>query len=83
MGWFATLVVGLIAGFLAHLILRTKTSLIIDLVMGIAGGFLGGWLSSLVLGNNLMSGINIISIAVALVGAIILILIVRLITHRR
>jgi uncharacterized membrane protein YeaQ/YmgE (transglycosylase-associated protein family) len=79
MGIFATLVVGLIAGFLAHLIMKTKTNILVDLILGIIGGFLGGWLSTLFLHNNLMSGINIISIVVALVGAVIVIFIYRLI----
>ncbi len=83
MGIFATLVVGAIAGFLAHLLMRTRTGLIVDLVLGIIGGFVGGWLSSLLLGANLMSGINLTSIIVALVGAIIVIAIYRLITRGR
>jgi uncharacterized membrane protein YeaQ/YmgE (transglycosylase-associated protein family) len=83
MGILATLVVGLIAGFLAHLLMRTKTGLIVDLVLGVIGGFVGGWLSSLLLGGNLMSGINLTSIIVALVGAILVIAIYRLVTRGR
>ena len=82
MGFLATIVVGLIAGFLAHLLMRTKTGLIVDLILGIIGGFLGGWLSGLIFGGNMMSGINITSILVALVGAIIVIAIYRLLTRR-
>ncbi len=82
MGILASIIVGLIAGFLAHLIMRTNTGLLADLILGIIGGFVGGWLSSLLLGANLMSGINITSIFVALVGAIILIFIYRLVTRR-
>ncbi len=82
MGFIATIVVGLIAGFLAHLLMRTHTGLIVDLILGVIGGFVGGWLSSLIFGGNLMSGINITSIIVALVGAIIVIAIYRLVTRR-
>ncbi len=82
MGLIATIIVGLIAGFLAHLIMRTRTGLILDLILGIIGGFVGGWLSSLIFGINLMSGINITSIIVALVGAIVVIVIYRLIERR-
>ena len=82
MGIFATLVVGLIAGWLASLVMKTKTSIWMDLLMGIIGGFVGGWLSSLLLGANLMSGINITSIIVALIGAIVVITIYRLITRK-
>lgn len=83
MGWFATVVVGLIAGLLVHLILRTKGGLIIDLILGILGGFVGGWLTSLVMGENLMSGINFTSVLVAVTGAVIVVLLFRLIFHRR
>ena len=83
MGIFATLVVGLIAGWLASLVMKTKTSIWMDLLMGIIGGFVGGWLSSLLLGGNLMSGINFTSIIVALIGAIVVIAIYRLVTRKR
>ncbi len=83
MGFVASIVVGLIAGYLAHLLMKTNTGLVMDLVMGVIGGFVGGWLSSLIFGANLMSGINIESIIVALVGAIILIAIYRLLTRGR
>lgn len=79
MGFIATIVVGLIVGFLAHLVMRTSTGLIVDLILGVIGGFVGGWLSSLVLGANLMTGINFTSILVGLVGAIVVIAIYRLI----
>ncbi len=82
MGFLATVVVGLIAGFLAHLLMRTHTGLIVDLILGVIGGFVGGWLSSLLFGANLMSGINLTSIITALVGAIIVIALYRLITRR-
>lgn len=83
MGFFATIVVGAIAGFLAHLVMRTKTGLIVDLILGVIGGFVGGWLSSLIFGGNLMSGINLTSIIVALVGAVIVVAAYRLITRGR
>jgi uncharacterized membrane protein YeaQ/YmgE (transglycosylase-associated protein family) len=83
MGFLATLIVGLIVGLLAHYIMRTRTGLLIDVILGIIGGFVGGWITSLLLGTNLMSGINITSILVGLVGAVILIVIYRLIRRER
>jgi uncharacterized membrane protein YeaQ/YmgE (transglycosylase-associated protein family) len=82
MGFVASIVVGLIAGFLAHLLMSTRTGLITDLILGVIGGFVGGWLSSLLFGANMMSGINLPSILTALVGAIIVIAIYRLVTRR-
>ncbi len=81
MGFLATVIVGLIAGFLAHLLMSTHTGLIGDLVLGVIGGFLGGWLGGLIFHADLMTGINIVSIVTALVGAIILIVIYRLVTR--
>jgi uncharacterized membrane protein YeaQ/YmgE (transglycosylase-associated protein family) len=83
MGWLATIIVGLIAGFLAHLLLRTRTGLIVDLILGVIGGFVGGWLSTVLLGQNMMSGINLTSIITALVGAVIVIALYRLIFRGR
>ncbi len=82
MGFLATVVVGLIAGWLTSLIMKTKGSIWIDLLLGVAGGFVGGWLTSLFLGVNLMSGINITSIVVALGGAILVVFIYRLIKKK-
>ncbi len=82
MGWFATLVVGAIAGWLASLLMKSGGSLIMDIILGIVGGFVGGFLSQLLLGVNLMSGINITSILTALIGAIVVIFIGRLFTRR-
>jgi len=82
MGMFATIVVGLVAGWLASIIMKAKTSVWMDLLMGVIGGFLGGWITSLLFGANMMTGINITSILVALVGAIIVIAIYRLVTRK-
>lgn len=77
MGFFATVVVGLIAGYLASLIMKSGGGLISDLIVGVIGGFIGGYLSQVFLGENLMSGINFTSIATAAVGAIVLLAIVK------
>jgi uncharacterized membrane protein YeaQ/YmgE (transglycosylase-associated protein family) len=79
MGIFATIVVGLIAGWLASLVMKTKAPLWIDMLLGVVGGFVGGWLTGLLLGANLMSGINLTSIVVAFLGAVIVIAIYRFI----
>lgn len=83
MGLIATIVVGLIAGLLASWLMKAKTGMLLDLVLGVVGGVVGGWITSLILGVNLMSGFNLTSIIVALVGAIIVIAIWRFISGRR
>lgn len=79
MSLLSVIVVGLIAGWLASMIMKGKQSLWAYLGLGVVGGILGGWISSLFLGVNLMSGINLTSILVGLVGAIIVIALYRLI----
>jgi uncharacterized membrane protein YeaQ/YmgE (transglycosylase-associated protein family) len=77
MGLLSIIVVGLIAGWLASLIMKTRTGLLTELILGVVGALLGGWLSGLLFGADMMTGINITSILVALVGSIIVILIYR------
>jgi len=79
------IIVGLIAGFLAGQVMRGGGyGLIGDIIVGVLGGLLGGWL-----GTNLfhidagVSGINLESILVAFAGAVLLILILRMIGGRR
>ena len=79
MGIVATLVVGLLAGFLASLVMKSGGGLIMDLIVGVIGGSIGGYLSQLFLGQNMMSGINLTSILTAAVGAIVLLAIVKLV----
>ena len=83
MGLVATIVVGLIAGWLGSMIMKAQTGLWVDLVLGVVGSILGGWIASLILGVDLMTGINITSIVVALIGAILVIAIYRFIMRNR
>jgi uncharacterized membrane protein YeaQ/YmgE (transglycosylase-associated protein family) len=83
MGLLSTILVGLVAGLLASWIMKEKTGVLLDIILGIIGSVVGGWISSLITGVNLMSGFNLTSIIVALIGAIVVILIYRLIKRRR
>lgn len=82
MGLIATILVGLIAGLVASWLMKAKTSAWMDILLGIAGAILGGWITSLFTGVNLVSGFNLTSILVAIVGAVIVIFIYRLIKRR-
>jgi uncharacterized membrane protein YeaQ/YmgE (transglycosylase-associated protein family) len=79
------LVVGLIAGFLASRVMRGGGyGLIGDIIVGVVGAFIGGWLATTFLKMpNPVNGINIGTILVAFVGAVILIAILRLFSRRR
>ncbi len=79
MGLISWLVVGLIAGWLAGMVMRGGGyGLIGDIIVGIIGGLLGGFLASAVFGiPDPMTGVNLTSIVVAFIGAVILIAILR------
>jgi len=83
MGLLATIVVGLIAGALASYLMKAKTGLIVDLILGVVGCVVGGWITSLLMGIDLVSGVNLTSIIVALIGAIVVIFVYRLIKKGR
>ena len=83
MGIIATLIVGLVAGWITGLLMKSHGGILLDMLLGIVGGFVGGWLTSLVSGVNMMTGINITSVIVAIVGAVIVVAVYRLITGRR
>ncbi len=85
MGILSWIVVGLIAGWLAGLVVKgSGYGCMGDTIVGVIGGLLGGWLaSSLFQMGDPMSGINLQSILVALVGAVIFIIILRLISGKR
>jgi uncharacterized membrane protein YeaQ/YmgE (transglycosylase-associated protein family) len=74
------IIIGAIAGFLASKVLSGKgMGLIWDIVVGILGAFLGGWLAGL-------AGIAVTSllmqVVVAFIGAVILLVVFRALTHR-
>jgi uncharacterized membrane protein YeaQ/YmgE (transglycosylase-associated protein family) len=79
MGILAFIVVGLIAGLLAKLVMPGDDpgGLIVTTLIGIAGAFVGG-LAVQFLGGAGVTGVNIWSILVATLGAVILLAIYRL-----
>jgi uncharacterized membrane protein YeaQ/YmgE (transglycosylase-associated protein family) len=85
MGLLAWLVVGLIAGFLASQVMRGGGyGLIGDIIVGVVGALIGGFLAATLLNiPNAVNGINVTSIFVAFIGAVILIAILRMVSGRR
>jgi len=85
MGILSWIVVGLIAGWLASRVMRGGGyGLIGDIIVGVVGALIGGFLASTLLKMpNAVSGINITSILVAFVGAVILLAILRAVGGRR
>jgi len=72
MGVISWIILGLIAGFIASKIVnRTGSGLILDLVLGMIGAAVGGFIFSGLLGMPGITGLNIWSIIVSVIGAIV------------
>lgn len=82
MGFILTLLMGLIVGAITGFIMKSSYPWYIDVLLGLVGAAVGGWLSSILLGVDLTSGFNLTSLVVAVIGAVIVITIVRLVTRR-
>jgi uncharacterized membrane protein YeaQ/YmgE (transglycosylase-associated protein family) len=75
--WLAWLIVGAVAGWLAGLLVKGDEGLgvIGHVLLGLAGALIGGWVVSLVTGNDPMDGVfDISTIVTAVVGAVVLVL---------
>jgi uncharacterized membrane protein YeaQ/YmgE (transglycosylase-associated protein family) len=84
MGLITSLIIGAAAGWIAGLIMRGGGySWLINIVLGILGSMLGGWLTSLIIGVDLTTGFNLTTLVVSVIGAVVLVAIYRLITGRR
>lgn len=78
MGILAWLVFGTIAGWLAHVITGRGGGLIVNIVVGIVGAALGGFIMSFVGGSG-VTGFNLTSLLVAVLGAVVLLVVLGLI----
>jgi len=85
MGVLSWIVVGLIAGFLAGVIVKGGGyGCIGDIIIGVIGGLLGGFVASYFFHiGDPMSGINLESILIAFAGAVVLLLLLRLLGGSR
>ena len=75
MSFLAWIVLGLISGFIASKIVdKSGAGTLMDIVLGIVGAVVGGWLFNTI-GHVGVTGLNLYSILVAVVGAIIVLII--------
>jgi uncharacterized membrane protein YeaQ/YmgE (transglycosylase-associated protein family) len=81
MGIILWIVFGAIVGWIASIIMRTRGGIIMDLVVGIVGAVIGGFVMNL-LGYGGVAGFNLYSFLVALLGAVILLAIVKAFSGR-
>lgn len=76
------IVIGGLAGWVGNMIMKTEGGLLRNIITGIVGALLGGFVMSF-FGADGFTGFNIWSFVVALVGSIILIALINLFTGRR
>ena len=80
LGW---IILGLIAGWLAGVLVKgSGYGVVEDIVLGILGALVGGAITSSLMGVDI-TGFNLESLLVAVLGAIVVIFIARLISGRR
>jgi uncharacterized membrane protein YeaQ/YmgE (transglycosylase-associated protein family) len=84
MGIIGWIILGGLAGWVASKFVGTdqQQGLLGNIVAGILGGFLGGWIFSL-LGGAGVTGFNLWSFVVALVGAVLVFMIWKALTARK
>lgn len=83
MNLIGTIIIGVLAGYVAGRLMHSNMGIIWDLVLGLIGGLVGGWLTSILLGVDLTGGFNLTTLIVSILGAVILIAIFRLIRGRK
>jgi uncharacterized membrane protein YeaQ/YmgE (transglycosylase-associated protein family) len=80
LGW---IILGLISGFIASKIVnKTGEGVLLDIVLGVVGAVVGGWLFT-TFGMHGVTGVNLYSMFVAVIGAVVVLVVYHLITGRR
>ncbi len=85
MSLLAWIVLGLLAGLIAKALVpgRDPGGCIITVLIGIAGALLGGWLSTLLGFGGLAGGLDLRNLIIAVLGAIVLLVLWRLLHGRK
>jgi uncharacterized membrane protein YeaQ/YmgE (transglycosylase-associated protein family) len=83
MSLIAWIVLGLVAGFIASkLVNKSGEGMLLDIVLGIVGAVVGGWLFN-VFGMAGVTGLNVYSLVVAVVGAAVFLMVYHALISRR
>lgn len=82
MSFIAWIVLGLIAGFIASkLVNKTGEGLLMDIILGVVGAVIGGWLFH-TFGMPGVTGLNIYSLVVAVIGAAVFLIVYHALARR-
>jgi uncharacterized membrane protein YeaQ/YmgE (transglycosylase-associated protein family) len=83
MSFIAWIVLGLVSGFIASkLVNNSGEGVILDIVLGVVGALVGGWLFN-EFGMRGVTGVNLYSMLVAVVGAVVVLFIYHALVRRR
>ncbi len=83
MGIIAWIVLGAIAGWITNLLMGGGEGVIATIILGIIGAVVGGFLAGTVLKVADVTGINVESIVVSVIGAVIVVAVYRMVAGRR
>ena len=81
MSFLAWIVLGLLAGFIGRKIVNPKgAALILDILLGIVGAVVGGWLFN-TFGASGVTGVNLYSLLVAVIGSVVFLVVYHAVTR--
>jgi uncharacterized membrane protein YeaQ/YmgE (transglycosylase-associated protein family) len=83
MGIVSWIVLGAIAGFLANLIVGGSEGLVGTIILGIVGAAVGGFIAATVFHKGDVTGVNVESIVIAVLGAILVLFVWRALSRSR
>ena len=80
--WLVVIIIGLLAGWIASMILNRHHGILVNLVIGLVGALIGSWLANM-LHIVLPLSPFLASLCIAIAGAVILLLLLSLFRPRR
>lgn len=81
MSILAWIVLGLISGFIASKIVsKSGQGILVDIILGIVGALVGGWIFAAA-GHSHVTGVNLYSIFVSVIGAVIVLVVYHAVRH--
>lgn len=83
MGIVSWIVLGAIAGFLANMVVGGREGVIGTVILGIVGAVVGGYIAAAVFHKGDVTGVNVESIVISVLGAIIVLFVYRALTKSR
>jgi len=79
-GWFAAIIVGALAGWIAEKIMKSDMGLIMNIILGILGALVANWLLMMIVGSTLGGWFG--QLVVGVIGACLLIWVTRLVRRK-